>query len=68
MPVDLQQLQENISEDIRCKSIFLSLNMFLPEDVSHIFTAALCLCFPLPSHPCHVFDVLHNPAFGHSVF
>lgn len=52
MPVDLQQLQENISEDIRCKSIFLSLHMFLPEDVSHIFTAALCLCFPLPSHPC----------------
>lgn len=38
MPVDLHQSQEKkIFEDIQHKYIFLSLNMFLPEEGFHIF-------------------------------
>lgn len=48
-------------------TLFLSRNMFLPKDASHIFMTALGLYSP-PFTPLSLFDAPHNPAFGISVF
>lgn len=48
-------------------TLFLPCNMFLPKEASHIFMTVLRLYSP-PFTPRSLFDVLHNPAFGISVF
>lgn len=50
------------------KSIFLRLNMFLPEEVFSYIHDSTISVFSLPFTSLSVFDVLHNRAFGHAVF
>lgn len=67
-PADLHQSQGNASLNRSIiNTLFLSRNMFLPEEASHIFMTALRLYSP-PFTPMSLFDVLHDPAFGISVF
>lgn len=65
---DLHQSRGNASLNRSViNTLFLSRNMFLPEEASHIFMTALRLYSP-PFTPLSLFDVLHNPAFGISAF
>lgn len=68
MPVDLHQSQGKIFEDVQHKYIFSFPQHVSPwRRFSYIHDSAVSIFSP-PLTSLSVFDVLHNPAFGHSVF